>query len=98
MNDKRRLVISEREIDRLETILQQLLDFAKPMTLDLKKTDINQVIRRCTELLFTSYSTVTIQKDDTLPGILADRPKLEQLVINLLSKTPAILWVMPATS
>jgi PAS domain S-box-containing protein len=87
-NDKRRLAISEREIHRLETILQQLLDFAKPMTLDLTDTDLNQVIERCTELLevkLTQQNTCcTIQTDATLPSILADRSKLEQLVINLL--------------
>lgn len=87
-NDKRRLAISEREIHRLENILQQLLDFAKPMALDLKKTDLNQVIHRCTELLevkLTQQNTCcTIQTDNTLPRILADRSKLEQLVINLL--------------
>lgn len=87
-NDKRRLAISEREIHRLEKILQQLLDFAKPMELDLEKTDINQVILRCTELLevkLNQQSTCcTIQTDDSLPPIMADRSKLEQLVINLL--------------
>jgi PAS domain S-box-containing protein len=87
-NDKRRLAISEREIHRLETILQQLLDFAKPMTLDLTRTDLNQVIERCTELLevkLTQQNTCcTIQKDDTLPHLMADRSRLEQLVINLL--------------
>lgn len=87
-NDKRRLAISEREIHRLETILQQLLDFAKPMALDLTETDLNQVIERCTELLevkLTQQDTCcTIQTDDTLPPIMADRSKLEQLMINLL--------------
>jgi len=87
-NDKRRLAISEREIHRLETILQQLLDFAKPMTLDLTETDLNQVIERCTELLevkLTQQNTCcTVQTDTTLPPILADRSRLEQLVINLL--------------
>ncbi len=87
-NDKRRLAISEREIHRLENILQQLLDFAKPMDLDLDKTDINQVILRCTELLEVKLNQqntcCTIQTDDTLPRIMADRSKLEQLVINLL--------------
>jgi PAS domain S-box-containing protein len=87
-NDKRRLAISEREIHRLENILQQLLDFAKPMDLDLDKTDINQVILRCTELLEVKLNQqntcCTIQTDDTLQCIMADRTKLEQLVINLL--------------
>ena len=87
-NDKRRLAISEREIHRLETILQQLLDFAKPMTLDLAPTDINQVILRCTELLEVKLhqqnTCCTIHTDDTLPPIPADRSKLEQLVINRL--------------
>ncbi len=87
-NDKRRLAISEREIHRLETILQQLLDFAKPMALDLAETDLNQVIERCTELLEVKLNQqdtcCAIQTDDTLSPIMADRSKLEQLVINLL--------------
>lgn len=87
-NDKRRLAISEREIHRLENILQQLLDFAKPMTLDLSPTDLNQVILRCTELLEVKltqqHTCCTIQTDNTLPRIMADRFRLEQLVINLL--------------
>jgi PAS domain S-box-containing protein len=87
-NDKRRLAISEREIQRLETILQQLLDFAKPMALDLAETDLNQVILRCVELLevkLTQQNTCcTLQTDDPLPHLMADRSKLEQLVINLL--------------
>jgi PAS domain S-box-containing protein len=87
-NDKRRLAISEREIHRLETILQQLLDFAKPMALDLAETDLNQVIERCTELLEVKltqqHTTCTIRADASLPPLMADRSKLEQLVINLL--------------
>ena len=87
-NDKRRLAISEREIHRLETILQQLLDFAKPMTLDMTETDLNQVIERCTELLevklLQQHTCCTVQTDPALPVILADRSRLEQLVINLL--------------
>ncbi len=87
-NDKKRLDISEREIQRLEGILKQLLDFAKPVALQPEKMDINQIIFSCVELLEVKidkqHINCQIQVDDNLPLALVDKGKVEQLVINLL--------------
>ncbi|MCF6247730.1 MAG: ATP-binding protein [Desulfobacula sp.] len=87
-NDKKRLDISEREIQRLEGILKELLDFAKPVALQSAKTDINQIIFSCVELLEVKIKKqhihCEIRVDEDLPLVMADKGKVEQLVINLL--------------
>ncbi|WP_022664492.1 ATP-binding protein [Desulfospira joergensenii] len=87
-NDERRLAICEREIRRLEGILQQLLDFAKPVSLNPEKVDISRLLHGCVELLEVKISKqdihCSIREDPHLPSLTADRAKLEQLVINLL--------------
>ena len=87
-NDKRRLDISAREIQRLEGVLKELLDFAKPVALQPDPTDINGVVSTCVELLEVKITKQDIDchvnLDKTLPKVLADKAKLEQLIINLL--------------
>jgi signal transduction histidine kinase len=87
-NDRKRLQISEREINRLECILKDLLDFAKPLSLKLALTDINQLVRSCAELLEIKFYRKSIDckihVDPDLKEIPADKGKVEQMVINLL--------------
>lgn len=87
-NDKKRLDISEREIKRLEGILQELLDFAKPVSLQISGIDLNETIYACVDLLEVKFNKrkirCDIEVDDTLPCFPADKGKLEQVVINLL--------------
>lgn len=87
-NDRKRLQISETEINRLENILKELLDFAKPLSLQLARIDINQVVNACVELLEIKFYRKSIdylvQVDPGLTEILADKGKIEQMVINLL--------------
>ncbi len=86
-NDKKRLDISEREIKRLEGILQELLDFAKPVSLQLSRIDLNRIIYACVDLMEVRFNKRRIQchveADPSLPGFMADKGKVEQVVINL---------------
>lgn len=87
-NDRRRLEISEREIMRLEGILQELLDFAKPLSLSFAPTCIPPVVYACAELMEVKLKerriNCQIEMEDDLPVIMADQGKLEQVIINLL--------------
>ncbi len=87
-NDKRRLEISEREIMRLEGILQELLDFAKPLSLNFAPTSLGSIIYGCAELLDMKFKEKNIdcavEVDPNLPRIHADQGKMEQVIINLL--------------
>jgi len=87
-NDSRRLAISVYEVDRLEHILNELLDFAKPLQIKPRSLEINDILLSCVELLdmkFRQKSLKVVPRlDKHIPRIRADREKLEQAFINLL--------------
>ncbi|MEX1312585.1 MAG: ATP-binding protein, partial [Desulfotignum sp.] len=87
-NDEKRLQITQTEIQRLETILQQLLDFAKPVSLIPGDVDLNDVVNFCVNLMDVKFRKIQascrVDLDPSLPVITADRAKIEQVVINLL--------------
>lgn len=87
-NDRKRLQISENEIDRLESILQGLLNYAKPLILKPSLININEIICSCFELLkikfFRKSINYQLKADNNLRAFPADKGKLEQIIINLL--------------
>lgn len=87
-NDRRRIDISAKEMVRLESILKELLDFAKPLQLRPVLTDINRLAASSAELLdmkFTEKQLRVIHSlDPEVPLLRADPEKLEQVFINLL--------------
>ncbi|QTA91117.1 two-component system sensor histidine kinase NtrB [Desulfonema magnum] len=87
-NDQRRVDISVREVIRLEGILKELLDFAKPLRLNIGECDINRVLCACVELLEIKFEQKKLAAicsfHPEVPMIRADQKKLEQAFINLL--------------
>lgn len=87
-NDQRRLDISIREVRRLESILKELLDFAKPIQVNMEPGAVNAILLSSIELLEMKFKEEKIEIDTDLdfsiPAIQLDREKLEQAVINLL--------------
>ena len=87
-NNKRRIDISLREVQRLEHILKELLDFAKPIQLRFKCFSLIDLLRSSIELLEVRFKekeiSVTTDFDDPIPQIRADKEKLGQAMINLL--------------
>ena len=87
-NDFRRIDISTREVNRLEGILKQLLDFAKPLTLQHDSAQINSILSASIDLLEMKFReediTVQTRLDPAMPYLMLDREKLEQAFINIL--------------
>lgn len=87
-NDQRRIDISVREVKRLENILKQLLDFAKPIQLNFNRNSINRILISSIELLEMKFKekniALDIELDPHIPDIQADEEKLGQAFINLL--------------
>lgn len=87
-NDQRRIDISAKEVNRLERILEEVLDFAKPLQIKTGRVDINAVVLASLELLDMKFAEAGINTitdlDWKLPEIQADGEKLGQALINIL--------------
>lgn len=94
-NDKRRMEIIVNEISRLERILDEMLDFAKPIKLNLEPVSINLAIDSCLEILDAKIreKKIIVKKGygKELPSIPADREKMEQAIINILLNAIEVL-------
>jgi len=87
-NNKRRMEIVVDEISRLERILGEMLDFARPVKLDLEPAAINSVIDDCLEIMDARMREkgVTLKKrySRSLPQIPVDYEKIEQAIFNVV--------------
>ncbi len=85
---RRTMEISAREIARLENILKEMLDFARPVQLNLKPGSIDELIDSCLDLLELRIRkkgvVVNRQTGGSAGLILMDREKMEQVIINIL--------------
>lgn len=87
-NDQKRVDISVREVKRLEEILQELLDFAKPIRLNVKKESLNALLLSSIELMEMKIESENIilktELDPDIPLMHIDGQLLVQAVLNLL--------------
>jgi PAS domain S-box-containing protein len=94
-NDKRRMEIIVHEISRLERILDEMLDFARPVKLNLEPVSINGVMDSCIEIMDARIreKDIAVKKlyARKLPQILVDHEKIEQAMINVLLNAVEVL-------
>ena len=76
-----------KEVDRVNNIVQQLLDFSKPKDLELKPDSVKQILEETLNLLnssFLSHRIEVVRDYKTDPKLLVDRNQLKQAFLNLL--------------
>lgn len=86
-NDKRRMEIIVHEISRLERILDDMLDFAKPLELKLQPGSIKKTIDGCLHTMDARIKEKAIQvrrrySNHRLGPLLFDGERMEQALIN----------------
>ena len=78
----------EKEIERINRIVRELLDFAKPSKFEIKDIEVNKVVENTLSLLshqknFKNIETqLELQPD--LPMVKGDESQLSQVLINIL--------------
>ncbi|MBI5344321.1 MAG: PAS domain-containing protein [Deltaproteobacteria bacterium] len=75
-----------KEADRLDGILREMLDFARPSRLLRKEFNIHKVLDEVVFLLHEGLSPETIRKeyDPSLPDVSGDSGQLTQVFLNLV--------------
>ncbi len=75
-------------LDRIQTTVRQLLDFAKNTPLTMQSVTVDTIIRNVLHLsdYYFARRGVSIETDfaDNLPALFADANKLEQVLLNLI--------------
>lgn len=98
LEKERRVVdLAEKECQRIETMLKEILDFARPQEVHLMPQDIHIVIDQAIERVkpILQQKNIQLQKhwDPRMPLVLVDVKRFLQVMINLLQN--AIDAVMP---
>ncbi|MCX7918854.1 MAG: cache domain-containing protein [bacterium] len=77
-----------RELTRLNNVLNELLDFARPHPLSFQKVQVNSILNRIIYLVQEQAKKTQVnlvaQFDYSLPMIMADEQKLEQVFLNIV--------------
>ena len=75
------------ETNRLNRVVSQFLDYARPYKGEPAEVDVNEVVRRTAQLFETQEAArgiaVELRLDDSLPKIRGDAEQLRQVFLNL---------------
>ena len=77
----------DEETRRLNRIVTEVLDFAKPITFEYAETSINDVCRASATAAWAGDGTrrVTLDLDSSLPRIVTDAERLRTALVNMLT-------------
>jgi PAS domain S-box-containing protein len=83
---KRKVGVIVSEVARLEELLTDLLDMARPRPLDLQPQSINEVVEHALLLADADLRDVTLEKDlaTDLPPVWLDRGRILQAFLNTI--------------
>lgn len=74
------------EVERLNNLLTDFLDFARPRELEMTPVDVREVLDKSILIMQEEQNGVRIEKkfEQSVPKILADTDKLQQVFMNLI--------------
>jgi len=82
------LNVTAGEVDRISSLVTELLDFARPSQPKWNKEDLNQVVEKMTLLVDTESHKKNIRVlkafDEHLPPVTLDREQIKQVLLNIL--------------
>jgi signal transduction histidine kinase len=87
----------DHEVDRLNRIVGDVLDFARPIDLDLRPTDVNAVCRSAVEAVLVGESPPPLELalDPELPDVLTDGERLRTALLNILANAKEAVEAKP---
>jgi signal transduction histidine kinase len=87
----------DHEVDRLNRIVGDVLDFARPIELDLRPTDVNAVCRSAVEAVLVGEAPPALEMrlDPELPDVLTDGERLRTALLNILANAKEAVEAKP---
>ena len=75
------------ETDRLNRVVTDVLDFAKPMRFELAEANVNEICRRSAAAAWADRSDASIQfdLDPALPSVVTDAERLRTALVNIVT-------------
>ena len=87
--NRKKLEIVVQETARLESMVKQMLDFGRPLEIQLTKISLNELVMKTVEVAepVARKSGVELKTDlePSLPLLLLDGPRIEQVILNLIT-------------
>lgn len=85
---RRKLQVIIQETGRLENMVREMLDFGKPTEIQLKRTNLNDLVREVSEaarpLAENARVILDVDLDLLLPPFMLDDRKMKQALLNLV--------------
>jgi signal transduction histidine kinase len=85
--NQKKLELIIREVQRLETMMGEMLDFSRPLELHRSKRDVNQLIHQSIEIVapIAQKKNIKLQNESpqSLPLVSIDDLRIKQVLINL---------------
>lgn len=89
----------DEEIDRLNRLVNDVLDVARPIRFDPAPTDINRVCHDAAEAAGTgSAPAVTLELASALPTVITDAERLRTVLVNLLTNAQHAIESKPGAA
>ena len=90
----------DEETARLNRIVTEVLDFAKPLRFELAPANLNDICRASVAAATAgdTDAEVTLDLDQRLPAIITDAERLRTALVNILSNARAAVQGHPAAS
>jgi two-component system sensor histidine kinase HydH len=84
-DDREFLEIMIEEVNRLNGVVTQFLDYSRPLKPSMAPTAVNEVLQKTFKLLESQPSNVNVELElaDWVPRVLADAEQLKQVFLNL---------------
>ena len=85
------------ETIRLNRIVTEVLDFARPIRFDLAETDVNHVCRTSADAAWTGASSdgVSLDLDPRMPLVVTDAERLRTALVNILTNARHAVLAVP---
>jgi signal transduction histidine kinase len=86
------------EVTRLDRVVNEVLDFARPIRCEVGPTDLNALCRNAAEASLSGGSApgISLRLDPQLPGVVTDGERIRTALVNILSNAREAVAARPA--